>query len=93
MNELIRKAINGGPLLLGFSYKGVQRWVEPHTYGRQPNGKEGVCAWQVTGGSGDGYRLFLIDEMTGVMTGEAFAGPRPDYHPGDRRFQTIYAEL
>ena len=93
MNELICKSINDGPMLIGFSYKGARRWVEPHTYGVQPNGNEALCAWQITGGSGVGYRLFFVKEMAGLATGERFDSPRPDYHRGDQRFQTIYAEL
>jgi hypothetical protein len=93
MSEPIRKALNDGPLLLGFSYKNMQRWVEPHTYGIQPNGNVTLCAWQISGGSGDGYRLFLINEMADVTTGDRFNGPRPGYHRGDQRFSTIFAEL
>lgn len=92
MNDLICKAI-AETSVLGFVYKGVQRWVEPHTYGAQSNGKDGVCAWQLTGGSGEGYRLFLTQDMTNVSIGEPFDGPRPGYHRGDQRFQIIYAEL
>lgn len=79
--------------MLGFIYKGIQRWVEPHTYGRQPNGKDGLCAWQVTGNSGDGYRMFFVSDATGLALGENFSGPRPGYHLRDQRFQDIYAEL
>lgn len=92
MNDLIGKAIVERHTL-GFTYKGVQRWVEPHTYGVQPNGREGVCAWQLAGGSGDGYRLFLVEEMAGLSIGEPFDGPRPNYHRGDQRFRIIFAEL
>lgn len=92
MNDLICKAI-AETRVLGFDYKGVQRWVEPHSYGAQPNGKEGVCAWQLTGGSGEGYRMFLTADIAGLSMGDTFDGPRPGYHRGDQRFQIIYAEL
>jgi hypothetical protein len=92
MNEVICKAINE-TCQLAFIYKGVQRRVEPHAYGSQPNGKDGLCAWQLGGGSGDGYRFYLVVEMTGVSVSEQFDGPRPDYRRGDRRFSHIYAEL
>lgn len=92
MNDLICKAIDE-TRLLGFDYKGIQRWVEPHSYGAQPNGKDGVCAWQLAGGSGEGYRMFLTEEMGGLSIGETFDRPRPGYHRGDQRFQIIYAEL
>lgn len=92
MNDLICKAISE-TRMLGFAYKGTQRWVEPHAYGMQPNGKEGLCAWQVGGGSGDGYRLYLVAEMSKLSTGDEFGAPRPDYRRGDRRFSHIYREL
>ena len=79
--------------LLGFNYKGIHRWVEPHTYGLKPNGGEGLCAWQIAGGSGEGYRLFLLHEMTQIEIGTGFEGSRPGYHRGDGQFVNIYAEL
>ena len=48
---------------------------------------------QLSGGSGEGYRLFLTQDMANVSKGEPFDGPRPDYHRGDQRFQIIFAEL
>lgn len=92
MNELICKAINGS-LLLGFTYKGVKRWVEPHTYGNRAKGGDGLCAWQMAGGSGEGFRLFLGDEMTALEIGGPFYGSRPGYRRGDAQFVRIYAEL
>lgn len=92
MDATICKAINDRTLL-GFTYKGTQRWVEPHTYGLQHNGNEALCASQVAGGSGEGFRLFVTAEITGITVGEAFTGPRDGYQTGDRRFQVIYAEL
>jgi hypothetical protein len=78
---------------LTFAYKGEWREVEPHTYGRMANGEEGLCAWQVSGSSGSGYRLFLIGKLTSLTVSGGFDGPRQDYHKGDQRFQCIYAEL
>jgi len=78
---------------LRFLYKGVWREVEPHTYGRTPKGDDGLCAWQAVGGSGDGYRLFLLHEASALALGDSFDGPRPGYHRGDQRFVQIYAEL
>lgn len=92
MNDLICKAINGS-LLLGFTYKGVKRWVEPHTFGIRAKGGAGLCAWQMAGGSGEGFRLFLGSEMTTLEIGKPFDGPRPGYQRGDAQFIQIYAEL
>jgi hypothetical protein len=92
MNELFCKAINGSRLL-GFTYKGLKRWVEPHTYGSRVNGGDGICAWQTAGGSGEGFRLFVCSEMGALEIGEPFDGSRPGYRRGDSRFVRIYAEL
>ena len=92
MNTTICKAINEGRLL-GFLYKRVHRWVEPHTYGLQVSGKEALCAWQTAGGSGEGFRLFITVDMDSMVVGEPFDGSRDGYHRGDRRFQVIHAEL
>lgn len=92
MNELICKAING-TMLLGFTYKGVRRCVEPHTYGLRVKGGDGLCAWQTAGGSGDGFRLYLCAEISGIEIGSPFEGARDGYRRGDGQFIHIYAEL
>ena len=92
MNELICKAIRETSLL-SFTYKGALRWVEPHAYGLQANGSGGLCAWQLGGGSGEGFRFYLISEMQALTAGGPFKGPRPDYRRADKRFVQIYAEL
>jgi predicted DNA-binding transcriptional regulator YafY len=93
MNTAILKAINQRQLL-SFSYKGGQRRVEPHTYGRQPSGHDYMCAWQLAGGSGSDFRFYRLDEMLGIAIEQAeFEGPRFGYRKGDRRFSQIYAEL
>lgn len=78
---------------LRFLYKGEWREVEPHTYGQLESGEDGLCGWQQTGGSGAGYRLFLVDGLGDVSLGQQFSGARAGYHRGDQRFLRIYAEL
>ncbi len=92
MNRDICKAITDRKTI-AFNYNGVQRRVEPHCYGLQHNGSEGLSAWQLLGGSGIGYRLFLVDEIGSIIGCENFGGPRPDYRRGDSLFKLIYAEL
>lgn len=93
MNQAIIKAIEEQRLLT-FTYKNATRTVEPHTYGCSKKRVDGLCAWQLSGSSGDGYRLFLEPDMQNVLAmDEHFDGPRADYHRGDQRFVTIYAEL
>lgn len=93
MNQVIIDAISGTKVL-AFQYKGQVRHVEPHTYGRLNNGHEALCAWQIAGGSGQDYRLFLISDISfASISPDAFGGPRPGYHRGDQRFSQIFAEL
>ena len=76
MNDLICKAIQESQML-SVAYKGALRWIEPHAYGLQANGKEGLCGWQLGGGSGEGFRLYLVSEMQSITLGDAFNGPPP----------------
>lgn len=93
MNSLIYKAVTEARML-SFWYKDSRRLAEPHTYGRRHNGGDGLCAWQIAGGSGEAFRLFLVDDMSQIeCLDQHFPSPRPGYRPGDRQFSTIYAEL
>jgi len=93
VNNQIIKAIQELRLLT-FTYKGSYRTVEPHTYGCSIKGANGLCAWQVGGASGLGYRLFLERDMQNIVVADQhFEVPRPDYRRSDQRFSSIYAEL
>lgn len=93
MNQAIIRAIEER-LLLTFSYKGKTRVVEPHTYGVQHNGNESLSAWQLSGGSGQNFRLYTLSEMTAIEPGsETFDHERPAYQKGDGRYSHIFAEL
>lgn len=92
MNLSIIKAVEER-VLLRFRYKGSMREAEPHTYGQRPDGTEAVCAWQVSGGSGEDFRLFFERDMSEVSTGSPFGQPRQGYRRGDARFTRVYAEL
>jgi hypothetical protein len=93
MHPTISKAI-ADRRQLSFLYKGAKRVVEPHTYGQQANGIDALSAWQLSGGSGTGFRMYLIQDMSALIALEAvFAAPRPEYRRTDRRFALIYAEV
>lgn len=93
MHELISKAIEELKLIR-FGYKGALRTVEPHSYGRQANGTDALCAWQLSGGSGQEFRLFRTGDVEMLqLLDENFDGPRPGYRRGDRRFVVMHAEL
>ena len=92
MNSVIRKAIENRACL-EFVYKGTRRSVEPHTFGIHRSGKNALCGWQRAGGSGEGFRLFYIEGMSGLATGDAFDGPHLGYQRSDEQFQIISVEL
>ena len=93
MNRTIINAIEGR-LLLTFKYKGTTRVAEPHTYGVQHNGIESLSAWQLSGGSGQDFRLYILHEMTMIEPqNQTFDDERPSYQKGDRRYANIFAEL
>lgn len=93
MRDVIAKAIEGLELLT-FKYKGTQRTVEPHTFGTDTKGHETLCAWQLSGGSGQGFRDFHLSEMSGVQsTGDTFGTARAGYRRGDTTMTRIHAQL
>jgi hypothetical protein len=61
---LILAAIQTGQLLR-IRYAGCQRVVEPHAFGKLPNGREFVRAWQVASNlqSASGWKLFAMAEF------------------------------
>ena len=97
MNQTIINAINNMEIL-GFTYKGNHRVVEPHAYGKGSDGNDLLRAYQ-TGGysSSDGlpeWRLFEVNEICNLShTGEKFNGARPDYHRNDQAMDHIYTQL
>ena len=76
-----------------FIYKGDWRDVEPHCYGVTSGGKNALCGWQLGGGSGTGYRLYLESDMGSLTTGKAFAEQRPGYKQNDQRFLRVFSQL
>lgn len=93
MSDLIVEAIQSRAVMT-FFYKGARRVVEPHTYGRDTKGHDTLCAWQISGGSGVGFRDFHLSEMSSLgVTGDHFDAPRPKYRRGDTTMTTIYAQL
>lgn len=80
--------------LLRFDYKGRPRLVEPHTYGRDRWQREMLCAFQLDGGSREGWRTFVIGEASALRIETAiFAQPRPEYRRDDGAFVEILAQL
>jgi predicted DNA-binding transcriptional regulator YafY len=81
-------------LVVSFDYKGKRRRVEPHTLGVHGNGSVTLCGWQLSGGSGESWRDFLIEEMSALrIENEAFTGPRAGYRRGDQTLQRVICQL
>ena len=77
-----------------FVYKGTWRTVEPHLLGSHSNGKLCLSAFQLSGGSAQAWRAFLLDEITNFSsTEEVFDGPRPGFNPGDSTMTRIIASI
>jgi len=92
LNDLICKAITNSSQIR-FIYHGAVRWVEPHTYGTKKTGREAICAWQRSGGSGEGFRYFFLDEISSFELGDSFQGARHGYRRDDPQFAMIFAQL
>lgn len=81
-------------VLISFNYKGVNRTVEPHIVGRNKKGALSLSAWQLSGGSGIGWRDYLVIEMSGILiSDQPFSAPRPGYNPNDTTLAEIICRI
>ena len=97
LHHLLCDAIAGRRLLL-FAYGDRVRLVEPHVYGESAAGHGVVSAWLRPGYSRStpegGWRTFRLDGMRDVQAvDEAFAAPRPGYHPSGLGLATVWCAL
>lgn len=91
--EIICEAIREMKLL-SFLYQGKRREVEPHLLGYDSDGDLTLSAWQLSGGSGRGFRDFHVSKLSGLAKGlTGFAGPRPGYNPNDQTIDRIVCRL
>ena len=80
--------------IISFSYKGTIRTVEPHLVGHDSDGDLTLSAWQLSGGSGQGFRDFHVRKLSGLtITQRSFAGPRPGYNPNDSTLERVVCRL
>jgi hypothetical protein len=93
ISDTICNAINDR-LVISFQYKGVVRFVEPHAVGSDRNGKLMLSAWQLSGGSGAGWRDYDLLLITGItVTEDKFPSVRPGYNPNDSTLSRIVCRL
>ncbi|WP_157052021.1 hypothetical protein [Qipengyuania citrea] len=80
--------------MISFNYKDAVRVVEPHLVGVNTKGNSCLSAFQISGGSGQSFRSYLFDEMSGLeVSDEEFSGPRPGYNPDDSTMLKIICRL
>ena len=77
-----------------FTYKYSLRTVEPHLLGISNTGVLTLSAYQLLGGSGQGWRDFHIGKIHGITTtGQSFVQPRLGYNPFDTTMSQILARV
>lgn len=80
--------------VISFSYTGAARTVEPHALGYDRGGHLTLSAWQLSGGSGQGWRDFRFDRMRDiVVTDVQFPTTRPGYNPNDSTLTQIVCRI
>ena len=80
--------------MLSLVYKGGTRTVEPYIVGYTENSKLLLSAVQRSGGSGNGFRSFDVEEISEVTkTGRRFSGAHPDYNPYDPIFAHVLRQV
>ena len=80
--------------ILSFVYKSETRTVEPYIVGYTDKNKLILSAVQRSGGSGDGFRSFDVNELSEVAkTDRRFSGTNPDYNPRDPLFARILRQV
>lgn len=92
-SDVICRAI-GSRHVLSFAYKGSARFAEPYILGRDAAGRLILSAVQIVGGSGAGFRTFLVADLSSVLeTDRKFIGRHPDYNPRDRLFAQVLCQI
>ena len=80
--------------IISFHYDGRLRRVEPHLLGYDIDGDLKLSAWQLSGGSGVGFRDFHVAELSGLtISSDSFAGARRGYNQNDSTMKNIVCRL
>lgn len=91
--ELIRRGITERRVLAA-TYKSGERLLEPYILGHDSRNHLLLCAVQLEGGSGRGFRTFRVSELTSVsLTDERFYESHPDYNSDDPLFERLLAKF
>lgn len=80
--------------IISFHYKNAIRVVEPHLLGYDSSNDLTLSAWQLSGGSSQGFRDFHVSKISGVTTtGKNFASARQGYNPHDSTISRVLCRL
>lgn len=80
--------------IVTFWYEGRMRTVEPHLVGYDSDGDLTLSAWQLSGGSGTGWRDFHVSKLSSLATtGQTFLGPRLGYNPRDETIDRVVCRI
>jgi hypothetical protein len=80
--------------IITFFYKGSIRVVEPHLLGYDADNELTLSAWQLSGGSGQGFRDFHVSKVSGVTTtGKNFTHARQGYNPNDQTLSRVLCRI
>lgn len=80
--------------IISFRYKGAIRTVEPHCVGYDKDGDLTLSAWQLSGGSGVGFRDFHVGKLSALtITDRTFSIARQGYNPNDRTLSQVVCRL
>ena len=89
----------GSRRLIGFSYHGAYRLVEPFCLGQlTPVDGDSLLGYQVSGysefGESVGWKLFRVSEIAGLYLSEEHCQPtRPDYKPDNYPWSAIHCRV
>lgn len=96
MNYALARAVREHRIVT-FSYDGLVRTVEPHTYGVNTAGHDALSRYQIAGFSRSSdrpaWRLYLLSDIRNLIVKDvAFKGTRPGYRSNDSRMTHIFAK-
>lgn len=95
MDKKICEAIKSQKII-EFFYDGLERVVEPHTYGVSTAGNDVLSAYQIDGQSNSdlpNWKLFTVDKISNLVVTDRTFTVEPGYTSGDSRMTEIYCEI
>jgi predicted DNA-binding transcriptional regulator YafY len=93
----ISRAI-GARLLIRFTYKNKEYFVEPHLVGKNLEAEDCLLAWQITKdkivAAESGWKCFELSRLSELkLLEKRFTSPRPGYDPYDNSMSRIYYRI